>query len=283
MKSESNSYIPNIPRDFKGIWIPKEIWMDRSLSYFEICLFSEIHSLNGEKGCYASNEYFCSFFNERERKIQEGISKLKQKGYVIQESFDGRTRILRTNINPDKSLFSTAEVRNKENDKSLFNTSGMLESAPLSYIENKEENIVCVASPPVAAQPRCDEIKKMFFDKKEVLLKKSDFYTQCVMKRKDFTASEIEEAWIILVDYQNPLRDAFAFLEGTIINNRKLKKLREIEEKECHLKNKRELKKQDTKAQSENSKELTMEKGTWGLHLADWKSQVMPARKLLPT
>ncbi len=132
----------SISRDFKGIWISKEVWTDHSLTYFEKFLLSEIHSLNGADGCFASNDYFCKFFNERERKIQEGISKLKNLGYIYQESFDGRTRILRTCMNPksDKSLFSTSEVREPEGVKSLFSTSDLSNSAPLSYIENKAYN-----------------------------------------------------------------------------------------------------------------------------------------------
>jgi hypothetical protein len=108
----------NLPRDFKGIWISREIWLDQSLTYFEKCLLAEIHSLNGPDGCFASNEYLCNFFNERERKIQDGLAKLKAKGYLYIESFDGRTRVLRTSLTPN-------------NDKSLFSTSGVSDSAPL--------------------------------------------------------------------------------------------------------------------------------------------------------
>lgn len=108
----------NLPRDFKGIWIPREIWLDQTMNYFEKCLLAEIHSLNGQDGCFASNEYLCNFFNEKERKIQDALAKLKAKGYIYIESFDGRTRILRTNLNP-------------ENDKSKFSTSGVQDSAPL--------------------------------------------------------------------------------------------------------------------------------------------------------
>ena len=41
-------------RDFKGIWIPKEIWLSEQLSLMEKVLFVEIHSLDNEDGCYAS-------------------------------------------------------------------------------------------------------------------------------------------------------------------------------------------------------------------------------------
>jgi len=119
-------------RAFKGIWIPKEIWLDKRLTYFERCLLAEIHSLDDpERGCYASNQYFMEFFNERERKIQEGLSKLKQLGYIVQEKFDGRVRTLRANFNVDKTLFSTSDTQ-KRGDKTLFSTSGMSKTAPLA-------------------------------------------------------------------------------------------------------------------------------------------------------
>ena len=38
-------------RDFKGIWIPKEIWESEQLSIMEKVLFVEIHSLDNERGC----------------------------------------------------------------------------------------------------------------------------------------------------------------------------------------------------------------------------------------
>ena len=40
-------------RDFKGIWIPKDIWKSDQLSTMEKVLFVEIHSLDNKDGCYA--------------------------------------------------------------------------------------------------------------------------------------------------------------------------------------------------------------------------------------
>ena len=48
-------------RDFKGVWIPKEIWTNSELSMIEKGIFTEISSLDGETHCYASNEYFAEF------------------------------------------------------------------------------------------------------------------------------------------------------------------------------------------------------------------------------
>lgn len=69
-------------RDFKGIWIPKEIWESNQLSIMEKVLFVEIHSLDNERGCYASNRYFSEFFRVSERQIQTHIASLKTKGFV---------------------------------------------------------------------------------------------------------------------------------------------------------------------------------------------------------
>ena len=69
-------------RDFKGIWIPKEIWESNQLSIMEKVLFVEIHSLDNERGCYASNRYFAEFFDVSERQIQTRIAGLKAKGFI---------------------------------------------------------------------------------------------------------------------------------------------------------------------------------------------------------
>lgn len=69
-------------RDFKGIWIPKEIWLSDQLSLMEKVLFVEIHSLDNERGCFASNKYFAEFFGLHPRRIAAHIASLKQKGFI---------------------------------------------------------------------------------------------------------------------------------------------------------------------------------------------------------
>ena len=49
-------------RDFKGIWIPKEVWLSNDLTLQEKVFLVEIDSLDNEEGCYASNQYFADFF-----------------------------------------------------------------------------------------------------------------------------------------------------------------------------------------------------------------------------
>ncbi len=72
-------------RAFKGIWIPKEIWLDKELSWIEKFLLVEIESLDNEQGCWASNDYFASFFGVSKDRISKLISGLNKEGYITVE------------------------------------------------------------------------------------------------------------------------------------------------------------------------------------------------------
>lgn len=89
----------NNQRDFKGVWIDKEIWLDKRLNALEKVIYTEIDSLdNGENGCFASNEYLANFCQCSQRKISEAISKLIELDYIELKSFDGRQRVLRSRV-----------------------------------------------------------------------------------------------------------------------------------------------------------------------------------------
>lgn len=82
-------------RDFKGVWIPKEIWLNAELSALDKVIFAEIDSLDNDDHCTASNEYLADFCQCSERKVSETISRLISLGYIEQVSFNGRQRVLR--------------------------------------------------------------------------------------------------------------------------------------------------------------------------------------------
>src|SRR5437868_57076 len=84
------------PRDFKGIWIPKEIWLSDELSLMEKVLFVEIHSLDNERGCFASNNHFAEFFGVSSRQIRTYIGSLKDKGFVTITIRNRNERVIRT-------------------------------------------------------------------------------------------------------------------------------------------------------------------------------------------
>ena len=78
----------HINRDFKGIWIPKELWLSQELSLQEKVMLLEIDSLDNEEHCYASNAYFADFFGLSKTRISAIINGLAERGYIsVQMSY----------------------------------------------------------------------------------------------------------------------------------------------------------------------------------------------------
>src|SRR5690348_2584120 len=84
-------------RDFKGIWIPKEIWLAPDLTVMEKLFLVEINSLDNAEGCWANNRYFSEFFEISQSRVSEIINSLVSKGLIksdVNES-SGNRRVLR--------------------------------------------------------------------------------------------------------------------------------------------------------------------------------------------
>jgi hypothetical protein len=69
-------------RGFQGVWIPKEIWLNKELSWIEKLFITEIKSLDDNNGCFASNTYFGTFFNLSPHRCSEIISSLIKKKFI---------------------------------------------------------------------------------------------------------------------------------------------------------------------------------------------------------
>lgn len=81
-------------RDFKGVYIPKDIWLTPELTGPERLIFMEIYSLDREFGCIASNEHFGEWLGISERQVRDYIKRLKDKGLIsvdINKAKDSRT------------------------------------------------------------------------------------------------------------------------------------------------------------------------------------------------
>ena len=104
----------NESRDFKGVWIPKKVWLDTRLNALDKVILTEIDNLdNGEKGCYASNEHLAEFCQCSKTKVSTAIKKLIDCGYIYVQNFDGRKREL-------KSRLSNFERQNFKNCKAEY-------------------------------------------------------------------------------------------------------------------------------------------------------------------
>ena len=69
-------------RDFKGVFIPKEIWLSSDLTPTEKLVWAEINSLDREFGCVADNPHFAKVLKLSERQVQDYIKRLKEKGFI---------------------------------------------------------------------------------------------------------------------------------------------------------------------------------------------------------
>lgn len=106
-------------RAFKGIWIPKEIWLNENLTLLEKVFLVEIDSLDNEEGCYASNDYFSNFFKLSKNRCSEVIKSLEKKGLVkLYYKYKPNTKLIEKRIikvleNPNIGIrYSEEGIRN---------------------------------------------------------------------------------------------------------------------------------------------------------------------------
>ena len=118
-------------RQFKGIWIPKEIWLTSELSLQEKVILVEIESLEDEeKGCFASNNYFAKFFNLTPSRVSQIINLLVEKNYLevdyIKKGKQTINRVIRIKRPPYPEVFN------------LLNRG--IKYSKEGYLENCEDN-----------------------------------------------------------------------------------------------------------------------------------------------
>lgn len=128
-------------RQFKGIWIPKEIWLSEELTIQEKIILVEIDSLeNEEKGCYASNKYFANFFKITNGRVSQLINSLVEKGYLkVQYIYNGK-EIKERQIRINKPPYP---VFNKLNTY-LENYKEGIKYIKQGYLENYKENNIYI-------------------------------------------------------------------------------------------------------------------------------------------
>lgn len=126
----------NDNRDFKGVWIPKEVWLDTRLNALDKVILMEIDSLDqGEKGCYASNENLATFCQCSKTKVSTAISKLIECGYVYIQNFDGRKRELKSRL----SNFERQNIKNCNADIQNLKESNTYRNTDNNTVSNKKE------------------------------------------------------------------------------------------------------------------------------------------------
>lgn len=178
-------------RDFKGVWIPKEIWLREDLNALEKVILAEIDSLDNENNCVAGNEYFAEFCQCSESKVSKAIKKLKDLGLIEIIAFDGRhrkIRVVKNNIQSSKKY--KAESYKKQSNNIANNT--------INNTNNKNNTKVLLAENSAESNT--------FLKSSSNPPRKQNKYSKCVSLIHDFTVSE--KLIAVLVDYLNMLLEA---------------------------------------------------------------------------
>ena len=85
-------------RNFKGVWIPKNVWLDKRLTLAEKCILTEIAYFDdGEEGCKINNDYLANFAQLSVRSVATAIAKLSDLGYIIIRNSGNKGRTIHVN------------------------------------------------------------------------------------------------------------------------------------------------------------------------------------------
>lgn len=69
-------------RDFKGIWVPRKLYLSGVFSPNEKFVLLEIYSLSKKNECYANNKHFADFVGLKENTIQKMMLEFERAGYI---------------------------------------------------------------------------------------------------------------------------------------------------------------------------------------------------------
>lgn len=124
-------------RKFKGVWIPAKYWLDENLTIMEVVLITEIDSLDGENGCFASNNHFADFLGVTAGRASQLIKNLSEKGY-ISVSYNTQNNVTQRVIRVFRKLNTPVKKLNRgiKNSKGVFRKCGTSNTSSNTSISN---------------------------------------------------------------------------------------------------------------------------------------------------
>ena len=151
-------------RNFKGVWIPKEIWESDELTLREKVFLVEIDSLDGDDGCYASNDHFAKFFGLSKNRCSEVINSLNHKGYItIRYLYKDKTKQIEKRI---IKIVKTKYFGIRKTDRGIRKTDRGIRKTEGGYSEKCEDNNTLINNTinNTINNNTCDDIYKKVFD-----------------------------------------------------------------------------------------------------------------------
>lgn len=143
-------------RKFKGVWIPAKYWLDENLTIMEVVLITEIDSLDGENGCFASNKHFADFLGVTAGRASQLIKNLSEKGY-ISVSYKTQNNVTQRVIKVFRKLNTPVRKLNRgiKNSKGVFRKCGTSNTSSNTSISNTVS---------LSSEDTTDDIKDPFDD-----------------------------------------------------------------------------------------------------------------------
>lgn len=143
-------------RKFKGVWIPAKYWLDENLTIMEVVLITEIDSLDGENGCFASNKHFADFLGVTAGRASQLIKNLSKKGY-ISVSYKTQNNVTQRVIKVFRKLNTPVKKLNRgiKNSKGVFRKCGTSNTSSNTSISNTVS---------LSSEDTTDDIKDPFDD-----------------------------------------------------------------------------------------------------------------------
>ena len=202
-------------RQFKGIWIPKEIWLNKDLTFQEKIILVEIDSYDdGQVGCFATNKHFVNNFGINSSRISQIIQSLQRKNYItITYDFNGK-EIIKRYLHINRPPYPPKEGMSKINIGMLKNEMGVCQFDKGGYVKKLKDNNTNINN--TINNNKENNIKK-YYENEEL----NNIFTEFLELRKKIKAVNTERAINMLINKLSKYDDniKMKMIEQSIVNS----------------------------------------------------------------
>ena len=202
-------------RQFKGIWIPKEIWLNKDLTFQEKIILVEIDSYDdGQVGCFATNKHFVNNFGINSSRISQIIQSLQRKNYItITYDFNGK-EIIKRYLHINRPPYPPKEGMSKNNIGMLKNEMGVCQFDKGGYVKKLKDNNTNINN---TINNNKENNKKKYYENEEL----NNIFTEFLELRKKIKAVNTERAINMLINKLSKYDDniKMKMIEQSIVNS----------------------------------------------------------------
>lgn len=202
-------------RQFKGIWIPKEIWLNKDLTFQEKIILVEIDSYDdGQVGCFATNKHFVNNFGINSSRISQIIQSLQRKNYItITYDFNGK-EIIKRYLHINRPPYPPKDGMLKINIGMLKNEMGVCQFDKGGYVKKLKDNNTNINN---TINNNKENNKKKYYENEEL----NNIFTEFLELRKKIKAVNTERAINMLINKLSKYDDniKMKMIEQSIVNS----------------------------------------------------------------